>query len=88
LAGHSRPVIQSATILRGRDGTLSVDLWKQDHQALRGNLAPVFYSRSGEVLKLPESFEAAIKKVTACVCCIGCKHSHSGMALAARGEKS
>jgi hypothetical protein len=88
LAGRTRPVIQSTTILRGRDGTLSVDLWKQEHQALRGNLAPVFYSRSGEILNLPEPFEPAIKKVTACVCCIGCKHSHSGMAPAATGERS
>jgi hypothetical protein len=86
--GRTRPVIRSATIFRGRDGTLPVDLWKQEHQALRGNLAPVFYSRSGEALKLPEAFEPAIKRITACVCCIGCRHSHVGRLPSATGERS
>jgi hypothetical protein len=86
--GRTRPVIRSAMIFRGRDGTLPVDLWKQEHEALRGNLAPVFYSRSGEVLKLPEPFELAIKKVTACVSCIGCRHSHVGRLPSATGEQS
>jgi hypothetical protein len=29
-------------------------------------------------LQLPRRFEEAIRKVTAAVCCIGCKHAHVG----------
>jgi hypothetical protein len=36
---------------------------------------------------LPEAFERAIKSITACVCCIGCKHSHSGVPSSAAGER-
>jgi hypothetical protein len=28
---------------------------------------------------LPEQFECATKKLTDCVCCIGCRHSHLGV---------
>jgi hypothetical protein len=79
LAGRTRPEIVSEVIFHGHDGTLPVDLWKAEQRALRGNLAPVFYSRAGEVVGLPQQFECAIRKMTACVCCIGCRHSHVGV---------
>jgi hypothetical protein len=41
--------------------------------------APVFYSRAGEVLPLPPLFEEAVRKTTAAVCCVGCKHTHVGV---------
>jgi hypothetical protein len=37
------------------------------------------------VLHLPQRFEEAIRKVTAAVCCVGCKHSHVGVPPAAGG---
>ena len=77
--GRTRPDILSQVIFHGHDGTLPVDLWKQEQRALRGSVVPVFYSRAGEVLGLPQQFECAIRKLTACVCCIGCKHSHVGV---------
>jgi hypothetical protein len=77
--GRTRPEIVSEVIFHGRDGTLPLDLWRPEQRALRGGLVPVFYSRAGEVLGLPQQFECAIKKLTACVCCIGCKHSHVGV---------
>jgi hypothetical protein len=77
--GSIRPEVASTLLFRGRDGVLPVDLWKDEHRALRGKLTPVFYNRAGEVLHLPQRFEEAIRKVTAAVCCVGCRHSHVGL---------
>ena len=86
-SGHTRPKIRSELLFHGRDGTLPCDLWKSDQRALLGFVAPVFYSSAGEVVPLPEAFELAIRKITACVCCIGCKHSHVGVPSSAAGER-
>jgi hypothetical protein len=37
------------------------------------------------VLHLPLRFEAAIRKLTAAVCCVGCKHAHVGVPPVAEG---
>ena len=84
---HTRPDIRSEVIFHGRDGSLPRDLWKPHHGALRGSVAPVFYSRAGESVPLPVPFEMAIRKVTACVCCVGCKHSHLGVPPGAGRER-
>ncbi len=78
-AGSTRPEISSRLVFRGEDGILPLDLWKEEHKAIRGQLAPTFYSRSGEVIYLPEQFETAIRKITAAVCCVGCRHAHIGI---------
>ena len=83
--GRIRPEIDSTLLFRGRDGVLSFDLWKNEHRALRGKLTPIFYNRAGEVLHLPQRFEEATRKVTASVCCVGCKHSHVGVPPVAGG---
>ena len=83
--GRIRPEIDSTLLFRGRDGVLSFDLWKDEHRALRGKLTPIFYNRAGEVLHLPQRFEEATRKVTASVCCVGCKHSHVGVPPVAGG---
>ena len=85
MPSHNRPEVASAPLFRGRDGVLPIDLWKDEHRALRGKLTPVFYNRAGEPRHLPQRFEEAIKKVTAAVCCIGCKHSHVGVPPVAGG---
>jgi hypothetical protein len=36
-------------------------------------------------LGLPHRFEEAIKKITAAVCCIGCRHTHVGVSPIADG---
>jgi hypothetical protein len=74
-----RPQIVSKPLFRGRDGVLSVDLWKDEHRGLCGKLAPIFYSRAGEALPLPPPFEEVIRKTTAAACCVGCKHVHVGV---------
>jgi hypothetical protein len=75
-SGRTRPEVSSKILFRGSDGALPVDLWQEEHKPLRGQLTPIFYSRAGEVVGLPERFEEAIKKMTAAVCCIGCRHTH------------
>jgi len=82
---RNRPEVASTLLFRGRDGVLPIDLWKGEHRALRGKLTPIFYDRAGEVLALPQRFEEAIRKVTAAVCCVGCKHAHVGMPPVAGG---
>lgn len=85
MPGRNRPEVASALLFRGRDGVLPVDLWKEEHCALRGQLTPIFYSRAGEVLPIPLPFEDAIRKVTSAVCCVGCKHTHVGVPPVAGG---
>jgi hypothetical protein len=77
--GRNRPEVASTLLFRGRDGVLPLDLWKEEHRALQGKLTPVFYNRAGEPLHLPQRFEEAIRKVTAAVCCLGCRHIHLGV---------
>jgi hypothetical protein len=78
-SGRSRPEVTSKLLFRGRDGILPLDLWKDEHKGLRGQLAPSFYDRAGELLGLPTHFEEAIRKMTGFVCCIGCRHTHVGV---------
>ena len=77
--GRTRPAISSSMLFRGRDGILPLDLWKDEHRSVRGELAPTFYDRAGEVMGLPDQFEEAIRRLTAAVCCIGCRHTHVGV---------
>jgi hypothetical protein len=77
--GRKRPEIASRLLFRARDGTLPLDLWKEEHKRLRGELAPTFYNRAGEPMGLPQRFEEAVRKITGAVCCIGCRHTHLGV---------
>jgi hypothetical protein len=85
MPGRNRPEVTTNPLFRGRDGVLPIDLWKEEHRALRGKVSPIFYDRAGEVLHLPQRFEEAIRKVTAAVCCLGCKHVHVGVPPVAGG---
>ena len=78
--GRTHPEIYSAMLFQGRDGTLPLDLWKEEHKAVCGELAPTFYSRAGEMIQVPDHFETAIRRITGAVCCIGCRHTHLGVA--------
>jgi hypothetical protein len=83
--GRARPEIESALLFRGRDGVLSMELWRPEHRAMRGEVVPVFYNRAGEVIDPPEALQAAMKRATTCVCCLGCRHSHAGIAPVPQG---
>ena len=79
-SGRTRPEVSSKLLFRGTDGYLPADLWQEEHKALRGELTPVFYSRAGELIDLPEQFETAVRKMTAAICCVGCRHTHVAVA--------
>jgi hypothetical protein len=74
--GRVRPVITSALLFRGHQGTLAIELWNQENRGLRGSIAPVFYTPAGESRRYPERFDDAIRKITGAVACMGCKHAH------------
>ena len=74
-ASGQRPQLQSAVLFYGRRGSLELELWGKDTD-FRGSVCPVFYSRSGENALLPTQFQAAVARITAGVCCVGCRHCH------------
>ena len=80
--GHTRPVIATEALFRGRQGTLAVELWNAESKALRGTVAPLFYTAADEALHLPDRFDEVIRNVTGAVACPGCKHTHIAVAPA------
>jgi hypothetical protein len=75
IEGRQKPRLESAVVFHGRRGTLEMELWGRD-APFRGEVCPVFYSRSGEILTIPFPFEWPLGNLTAAVCCIGCRHCH------------
>jgi hypothetical protein len=73
--GKGRPSLQNSLLFHGRHGTLDMELWGKDRQ-LSGIVAPIFYRRSGDQVTFPDRFHDAILRVTAGVCCVGCRHRH------------
>jgi hypothetical protein len=70
-----RPRLESSILFYGRRGTLEMELWGKDG-AFKGAVSPAFFSRSGEALVVPDEIQAAVTRITAAVCCIGCRHCH------------
>ncbi len=75
IEGKDRPRLDNAIVFHGIHGTLAMELWGKDWQQ-SGLVSPVFYARNGEPLLVPAKFEAAVTRVTAAVCCIGCRCPH------------
>lgn len=73
--GKGRPVLRNSVLFHGRHGILETELWGKESR-LRGLVAPVFYSRSGEQLAVPDRFHDAVLRLTIGACCTGCRHSH------------
>ena len=70
--GLKRPKMRSLILFHGINGTAL-----SDFLAGEGNDAlPVFHSRSGEVRRIPEKFEWALRTIVAASSCFGCKHCH------------
>ena len=40
------------------------------------SVCPVFYTRGGERVVLPDDFQDAATRITSAVCCLGCRHCH------------
>ena len=70
-----RPHLESSILFYGRRGTLEMELWGKD-VAFRGAVCPAFFSRSGEAFLVPEEFREAVARISAAVCCVGCRHCH------------
>jgi hypothetical protein len=70
-----RPRLESSVLFYGRRGGLEMKLWGKD-AGFRGSICPVFYTRAGERLLLPNDFQDAAYRITSAVCCLGCRHSH------------
>jgi hypothetical protein len=70
-----RPRLESAALFYGRRGGLEMELWGKD-AAFRGAVCPVFYTRAGERVVLPNDFQDAATRITSAVCCLGCRHCH------------
>ena len=73
--GKGRPVLRNVVLFHGTHGILERELWGKDSR-LRGLVAPVFYSKSGEQLAVPDRFHDAVLRLTIGACCTGCRHSH------------
>jgi hypothetical protein len=78
--GRSKPTVLSSLLFRGREGTVSFDLWAQENRLLRGTITPSFYSEAGELRDIPHAFEVSVKNVTAALNCLACKHVHVAVA--------
>jgi hypothetical protein len=70
-----RPRLESWILFYGRRGSVEMELWGKD-AAFRGTVCPVFYTRAGEGLVLPNDFQDAATRITSAVCCLGCRHCH------------
>jgi hypothetical protein len=75
-SGNSqRPQLESSILFYGRRGSLEMEPWGKD-AAFRGTVCPVFYTRAGERVVLPNDFQDAACRITSAVCCLGCRHCH------------
>ena len=74
-APGQRPRLESSILFYGRRGTLEMELWGKDG-AFRGAVCPAFFSRSGEAVPVPDEFQDAVARISAAVCCVGCRHCH------------
>jgi hypothetical protein len=70
-----RPRLESSVLFYGRRGGLEMELWGKD-VSFRGTVSPVFYTRAGERVVLPNHFQDAATRITSAVCCLGCRHCH------------
>lgn len=78
--GSPKPQITSVLLFRGREGTLSLDLWAPENRTLRGTIMPSFYSDAGELREIPRSFEDAVRRATNALNCLACRHVHVAVA--------
>ena len=70
-----RPTLASSLLFRGVHGQLEIELVKNGGDLTSARL-PVFYSRGGEPIEVPEAFRAAVEAVTRGTLCVGCEHGH------------
>jgi hypothetical protein len=70
-----RPALRNKIIFHGIHGTLALELWRDDSH-FSEQVAPAFFTRSGEPQLIPDMFREAVCRITAAACCVGCQHCH------------
>jgi hypothetical protein len=65
------PFVFSQAVLVGRHGYLSLELWGRDREAA-GEIAPEFFTHSGERHDIPTIFSAAVRAATKGVTSLAC----------------
>lgn len=75
LAGSARPKLRNDILFHGVHGTLATDFPGTESQ-IPPQGVPIFYTRGGEPLFIPEEFHEATRRITAASSCVGCRHCH------------
>ena len=70
-----RPPLETMLLFRGIHGRLDLDLSGKDKDKA-GTVLPMFYSRAGEEVRIPQRFRQSARAITAGVHCDGCFHCH------------
>jgi hypothetical protein len=70
-----RPALRNKLLFHGIHGTLALELWREDSD-FSGQVAPAFFTRSGEPQLIPDVFRDAVCRITVAACCVGCQHCH------------
>jgi hypothetical protein len=65
------PFVFSQAVFVGRHGYLSLELWDHDREAA-GEIAPEFFTHSGERHEIPARFSAAVRAATKGVTSLAC----------------
>lgn len=77
VAEHGRrPPLENRILFRGLNGLVDLELLRAGGDLAGRSVMPEFWSRSGEVLRIPAVFAAAVGAATKGVTCVGCSHSH------------
>ncbi len=70
-----RPTLRNTVLFRGIHGMAALELWGKDRH-FSSQVAPVFLTRSGEPLLIPDIFRESVCRITAAAGCVGCRHCH------------
>ena len=72
---RKRPTLENHIVFHAVYGELAMDLWDKDRR-FGGSVLPLFNTKSGTRLRVPERYEEAAKQIVAAVNCTGCQHCH------------
>jgi len=77
LAEHGRrPTLENRILFRGVNGVVDLELLRVGGDLAGGPIMPEFWSRAGEVVRIPAVFAVAVGSATKGANCVGCSHSH------------
>jgi hypothetical protein len=74
-SGRTRPALENSILSQGIHGNLLLESQSRELQR-RNETLPVFHTRSGEELPIPEIFHDAVSRTITGAHCSGCHHCH------------